>query len=214
MHNFIFSIKIYTVYDIDLKIYCGNAGVLSDCRTSDMQVYGKGREMKHSIVYYVIMAVAFLVILRAPFMPYVHSELLASYLDYDFLTATGLVEEMHVLNTMPGSVSFFGYEHYDLITKLLMALGVVMILLPILLEAVGLALLLKGKTEKQKKAGMILPAAVVVLFAFYLFFFSIAGVFVGMPTRPGYGIYAALAASIAVMAAVILYSRESGRFLS
>ena len=49
--------------------------------------------MKRAMVYYVIMAVAFLVLLRAPFMPYVHSELLASYLDYDFLTATGLVED-------------------------------------------------------------------------------------------------------------------------
>lgn len=164
--------------------------------------------MKHSIVYYVIMAVAFLVLLRAPFMPYVHSELLASYLDYDFLTAAGLVEEMHVLNTMPGSVSFFGYEHYDLITKLFMVLGVVMIALPILLEAGGLALSLKGKTEKQKKAGMILSLAVVVLFALYLFFFSIAGAFVGMPTRPGYGIYAALVASVAFTAAVILRDRE------
>lgn len=167
--------------------------------------------MKHSIGYYVIIAAAFLVLLRTPFMPYVHSELLASYLDYDFLTAAGLVEEMHVLNTMPGSVSFFGYEHYDLVTKLLMALGVVMIVLPLLLEAGGLALSLKGKTKKQKKAGLILSAAVVVLFALYLFFFSIAGVFVGMPTRPGYGIYAALAASIAVVAAVILYNRETGK---
>ncbi len=167
--------------------------------------------MKRAMVYYVIMAVAFLVLLRAPFMPYVHSELLASYLDYDFLTATGLVEEMHVLNTMPGSVSFFGYEHYDLITKLLMAAGVVMIVLPLLLEAGGLALALKGRTEKQKKAGLILSVTVVVLFALYLFFFSIAGVFVGMPTRPGYGIYAALAASIAAVAAVILYNREAGR---
>ena len=167
--------------------------------------------MKRAMVYYVIMAVAFLVLLRAPFMPYVPSELLASYLDYDFLTATGLVEEMHVQNTMPGSVSFFGYEHYDLITKLLMAAGVVMIVLPLLLEAGGLALVLKGRTEKQKKAGLILSVTVVVLFALYLFFFSIAGVFVGMPTRPGYGIYAALAASIAAVAAVILYNREAGR---
>ena len=189
-----------TVYEIDLKIY-----------NEYLHVYGKGRKMKRAMVYYVIMAVAFLVLLRAPFMPYVHSELLASYLDYDFLTATGLVEEMHVLNTMPGSVSFFGYEHYDLITKLLMAAGVVMIVLPLLLEAGGLALVLKGRTEKQKKAGLILSVTVVVLFALYLFFFSIAGVFVGMPTRPGYGIYAALAASIAAVAAVILYNRESGR---
>ncbi len=188
------------VYEIDLKIY-----------NEYLHVYGKGRKMKRAMVYYVIMAVAFLVLLRAPFMPYVHSELLASYLDYDFLTATGLVEEMHVLNTMPGSVSFFGYEHYDLITKLLMAAGVVMIVLPLLLEAGGLALVLKGRTEKQKKAGLILSVTVVVLFALYLFFFSIAGVFVGMPTRPGYGIYAALAASIAAVAAVILYNRESGR---
>ena len=73
---------------------------------------------------------------------------------------------------------------------------------------------LRDLRDNRVKWLMILPAAVVVLFAFYLFFFSIAGVFVGMPTRPGYGIYAALAASIAVMAAVILYSRESGRFLS
>ena len=188
------------VYEIDLKIY-----------NEYLHVYGKGRKMKRAMVYYVIMAVAFLVLLRAPFMPYVHSELLASYLDYDFLTATGLVEEMHVLNTMPGSVSFFGYEHYDLITKLLMAAGVVMIVLPLLLEAGGLALVLKGRTEKQKKAGLILAVTVVVLFALYLFFFTIAGVFVGMPTRPGYGIYAALAASIAAVAAVILYNRESGR---
>lgn len=188
------------VYEIDLKIY-----------NEYLHVYGKGRKMKRAMVYYVIMAVAFLVLLRAPFMPYVHSELLASYLDYDFLTATGLVEEMHVLNTMPGSVSFFGYEHYDLITKLLMAAGVVMIVLPLLLEAGGLALVLKGRTEKQKKAGLILSVTVVVLFALYLFFFSIAGVFVGMPTRPGYGIYAALAASIAAVAAVILYNREAGR---
>ena len=188
------------IYEIDLKIY-----------NEYLHVYGKGRKMKRAMVYYVIMAVAFLVLLRAPFMPYVHSELLASYLDYDFLTATGLVEEMHVLNTMPGSVSFFGYEHYDLITKLLMAAGVVMIVLPLLLEAGGLALVLKGRTEKQKKAGLILSVTVVVLFALYLFFFSIAGVFVGMPTRPGYGIYAALAASIAAVAAVILYNRESGR---
>jgi len=188
------------VYEIDLKIY-----------NEYLHVYGKGRKMKRAMVYYVIMAVAFLVLLRAPFMPYVHSELLASYLDYDFLTATGLVEEMHVLNPMPGSVSFFGYEHYDLITKLLMAAGVVMIVLPLLLEAGGLALVLKGRTEKQKKAGLILSVTVVVLFALYLFFFSIAGVFVGMPTRPGYGIYAALAASIAAVAAVILYNRESGR---
>ena len=157
------------------------------------------------------MALAFLVLLRAPFMPYVHSDLLASYLDYDFLTATGLVEEMHVLNTMPGSVSFFGYEHYDLITKLLMVLGVVMIALPLILEAGGLALVVKGKTRKQRKAGMILSIVVVVLFALYLLFFSIAGVFVGMPTRPGYGIYAALAASIAAVAAVILYNREAGK---
>lgn len=200
MHNSVFSIKMNIVYEIDLKIY-----------NEYLHVYGKGRKMKRAMVYYVIMAVAFLVLLRAPFMPYVHSELLASYLDYDFLTATGLVEEMHVLNTMPGSVSFFGYEHYDLITKLLMAAGVVMIVLPLLLEAGGLALVLKGRTEKQKKAGLILSVTVVVLFALYLFFFSIAGVFVGMPTRPGYGIYAALAASIAAVAAVILYNRESGR---
>ena len=124
MHNSVFSIKMNIVYEIDLKIY-----------NEYLHVYGKGRKMKRAMVYYVIMAVAFLVLLRAPFMPYVHSELLASYLDYDFLTATGLVEEMHVLNTMPGSVSFFGYEHYDLITKLLMAAGVVMIVLPLLLEA-------------------------------------------------------------------------------
>ena len=200
MHNSVFSIKMNIVYEIDLKIY-----------NEYLHVYGKGRKMKRAMVYYVIMAVAFLVLLRAPFMPYVHSELLASYLDYDFLTATGLVEEMHVLNTMPGSVSFFGYEHYDLITKLLMAAGVVMIVLPLLLEAGGLALALKGRTEKQKKAGLILSVTVVVLFALYLFFFSIAGVFVGMPTRPGYGIYAALAASIAAVAAVILYNREAGR---
>lgn len=200
MHNSVFSIKMNIVYEIDLKIY-----------NEYLHVYGKGRKMKRAMVYYVIMAVAFLVLLRAPFMPYVHSELLASYLDYDFLTATGLVEEMHVLNTMPGSVSFFGYEHYDLITKLLMAAGVVMIVLPLLLEAGGLALVLKGRTEKQKKAGLILSVTVVVLFALYLFFFSIAGVFVGMPTRPGYGIYAALAASIAAVAAVILYNREAGR---
>ncbi len=86
-----------------------------------------------------------------------------------------------------------------------------MIVLPLLLEAGGLALVLKGRTEKQKKAGLILSVTVVVLFALYLFFFSIAGVFVGMPTRPGYGIYAALAASIAAVAAVILYNREAGR---
>lgn len=167
--------------------------------------------MKHAVVYYVIIAVACLVLLRAPFMPYVHSELLASYLDYDFLTATGLVEEMHVLNTMPGSVSFFGYEHYDLITKLLMALGVVMIVLPLLLEAGGLVLSLKGKTKKQQRAGMVLSVSVVILFALYLFFFSIAGTFVGMPTRPGYGIYAALAASAVCAAAVFLHNRETGK---
>ena len=74
MHNSVFSIKINTVYEIDLKIYNGY-----------LYVYGKGRKMKRAMVYYVIMAVAFLVLLRAPFMPYVHSELLASYLDYDFL---------------------------------------------------------------------------------------------------------------------------------
>lgn len=164
--------------------------------------------MKHSVWYNTVMVLALLVLLRAPFMPYVHSDLLASYLDNDFLTAAGLVEEMHVLNTMPGSVSFFGYEHYDLITKLLMMLGVVMIVLPVILEAVSLALTLKRGTEKQKKAALLLSVAVILLFLIYLCFFAMAGTIIGTPTRPGYGIYAALVASGIFTAVVCLKKRS------
>ena len=164
--------------------------------------------MKHSVWYNTVMVLALLVLLRAPFMPYVHSDLLASYLDNDFLTAAGLVEEMHVLNTMPGSVSFFGYEHYDLITKLLMMLGVLMIVLPVILEAVSLALTLKRGTEKQKKAALLLSVVVILLFLIYLCFFAMAGTIIGTPTRPGYGIYAALVASGIFTAVVCLKKRS------
>ena len=152
--------------------------------------------MKRSVWYYMIMALALLVILRAPFMPYVCSELLAAYLGYDTLTAAGLVEQMYILHSMPDSVSIFGYVHYELITMLLMILGVIMILLPIILEAVSLFLLWKGKTEKQHKTGIILSAVTIFLFAAYLFVFTVAGSFLGVVTRAGYGIYIALAASI------------------
>lgn len=161
----------------------------------------KEKEMKHSVLYYMVMTAAWLAILCSPFMPYVYSDLLAFYLDSDFLTAAGLVHEMYVLHTMPESVSIFGYEHYDMITTLLMVLGVAMIVLPVLLEGASLALLLWGKTEKVRKAGLFLSVAVIFLFLFYLIFFNVAGSFLGMSTRAGYGIDIALAASVAFTAA-------------
>ena len=60
--------------------------------------------MRRSVWFYIIMALALLAMIRAPFMPYVHSELLAAYLGYDSLTAAGLVEQMYILHTMPESV--------------------------------------------------------------------------------------------------------------
>lgn len=163
--------------------------------------------MKRSVLYYTMMVLAFLVILRAPFMPYVHSELLAAYLDYDALTAVELTEQMYVLHTMPGSVSIFGYVHYDLITLVLMILGIVMIALPVILEGVSLVLIWKSRTGKWQQVGLIFSLITIFLFAAYLFVFSIAGNFFGVSTRAGSGVYVALAASIVYTVAVCLKRR-------
>lgn len=157
----------------------------------------KGKNMKRSVLIYVVMAFALLVILRAPFMPYVQSELLAAYLDYDYLTAVGLVQEMYILHTLPGSVSFFGYDHYATVTMLFVILGVVMIILPVALELISMAILVLGKKDRIRRVGIVLAVATVVLFFAYLIvFFGVGTCFLGIATKPGYGVYVAFAASV------------------
>lgn len=167
----------------------------------------KEEKMKRSVLYFTVMVLAFLVMLRAPFMPYVHSDLLAAYLDYDALTAVGLVEQMYILHTMPGSVSIFGYAHYDLITLVLMILGMVMIALPVILEGVSLILVWRSRTEKWQRVGFLCSLITVFLFVAYFFVFSVAGSFLGVATRAGNGIFIALVASIVYTTAACLKRR-------
>lgn len=158
-----------------------------------------------------VMVLAFLVILCAPFMPYVyvHLEEFMVYLGKDYLTAIDLVEQMYNLHMEPYSISAFGFEHYGSITMFLVVLGILMIVLPMVLEAVSLACMIGGNRAGVRKLGVFLAVLSAVLFIVYFLFFAFAGFHWGIEAKPGYGVYAGLAASISFSVAAFLERKPS-----
>ena len=150
---------------------------------------------KNSAIYGIVMAVSLLAMLIIPLMPYLHMEILQSYLGKSTVNAVDLVKEMYVLHGMPGSTNVFGHEYYELITLVLMILGILLIALPVVFGLISMILVLKGG-YRARKAGCTLAVLIFLIFAGCLAVFTFAGRFVTITMSAGYGVYYGLAASV------------------
>lgn len=154
------------------------------------------------------MALAFLTLLAVPSMPYLKMEILREYLGTNTLNALELVEQMYILHGMPGSTNLFGHEHYELITLMLMIMGIVLIVLPVLLEGISMVLIMNARTKGRRKAGICFSVLTVLFLAACLAVFLSAGRFVGVTTRAGYGLYTALGSSVLFALAAVWNGRK------
>lgn len=163
---------------------------------------------KNSAIYGIVMAVSLLAMLIIPLMPYLHMEILQSYLGKSTVNAVDLVKEMYVLHGMPGSTNVFGHEYYELITLVLMILGILLIALPVVFGLISMILVLKGG-YRARKAGCTLAVLIFLIFAGCLAVFTFAGRFVTITMSAGYGVYYGLAASVLFLLAAFGCRREA-----
>lgn len=107
-----------------------------------------------------------------------------------------------------GSTNVFGHEHYELITLVLMILGILLIALPVVFGLISMILVLKGG-YRARKAGCTLAVLIFLIFAGCLAVFTFAGRFVTITMSAGYGVYYGLAASVLFLLAAFGCRREA-----